>query len=131
MSDLSTANLERLLDEASPGPWRAEVGAAGVPEGWDEHWLALHMGHNSMYDVGREPPAEEEYANFKLAALAPPLAQEVLRMREELRELRDQLKKRSEHYSKVELSTDPLDGIELEDHYAEDEISRILGDYDD
>ncbi|ACP33608.1 hypothetical protein cauri_2015 [Corynebacterium aurimucosum ATCC 700975] len=127
---MSTANLKRLLAEATPGPWRAEVGAAGVPEGWDEHWLALHMGHNSMYDVGREPPAEEEYANFKLAALAPQLAQEVLRMREELRELRDQLKKRSEHYGKVELSTDPLDGIQLEDNYAEDEISRILGDHD-
>lgn len=87
MTDLSTHNLKRLLDEATPGPWRAEVGAAGVPEGWDEHWIALHMGHNSMYDVGREPPAEEEYANFTLAALAPPLAQEVLRMREQIKGL--------------------------------------------
>ena len=59
------------------------------------------------------------------------LAQEVIRLREELRELRGHLKKRSEYHSKVELSTDPLDGIELEDNYAEDEISRILGDHDD
>lgn len=131
MTDLSTTNLKRLLDQAAPGPWRAEYGEAGVPEGWDEYWLALHMGHASVYDVGREPPAEEEYGSFKLAALAPDLAQEVLRMRAELQALREQLKKKAEYYHKVELSSDPLDGIELEDHYAEQEISRILGDQDE
>lgn len=85
MTDLSTKHIQRLLAEATPGTWRAEVGAAGVPEGWDEHWRALHMGDDSVYEVGYAPPEEEEYANFKLAALAPQLAQEVLRMRRGLK----------------------------------------------
>ncbi|WP_295806199.1 hypothetical protein [uncultured Corynebacterium sp.] len=136
MTDLSTSNLKRLLNEATPGPWRVEVGAAGVPEGWDEHWIALHMGHTSLYDVNRvyvgdrEPQQEELYESLTLAALAPELAQEVIRMREELQALREQLKKKAECHHKAALSSDPLDGIELEDNYAEDEIRRILGDHD-
>ncbi|WP_305137944.1 hypothetical protein [Corynebacterium hiratae] len=121
MTDLSTANLKRLLDEATPGPWRAEVGAAGVPEGWDEHWIALHMGHNSMYDVGREPPAEEEYANFTLAALAPELADEVLRMREALHDL-------SEVWEEVSIDPQRTSSEQLLAAHVVDHIDQILGD---
>ncbi|MHB2252911.1 hypothetical protein [Corynebacterium aurimucosum] len=121
MTELSTTNLNRLLAETSPGPWRAEVGAAGVPEGWDEHWLALHMGHNSMYDVGREPPAEEEYANFTLAALAPSLADEVLRMREALRDL-------SEVWEAVSIDPERTPAEQQLAAAVVDHINQILGD---
>ena len=87
MTDLSTTHLQHLLAEATAGPWRAEVGAAGVPDGWDEHWRTLHMGDDSVLEVVYEPPTEEEYANFKLAALAPELTQEVIRLREQVKGL--------------------------------------------
>lgn len=123
MTDLSNTNLKRLLDEATPGPWEARANyKEGDPR--PDTSCQLFSADEKYLGIVHSPHAA-------LAAAAPELAQEVLRMREELRELRDQLKKRSEHYSKVELSTDPLDGIQLEDNYAEDEISRILGDHDD
>lgn len=123
MTDLSTSNLKRLLDQATPGPWHV----------WDAYEDEEYRPDTALqlHGVDGEYLGIMHGQDAHLAAAAPDLAQEVLRMREELRELRDQLKKRSEHYSKVELSTDPLDGIQLEDNYAEDEISRILGDHDD
>lgn len=132
MTDLSTNHLQHLLAESSPGPWESLYGVAGVPEGWDEYWVILQMGrHRLPLRSPHYPLEDEEYANFDLAAAAPELAEEVIRLREELRDLRDHLKKKAEYHSKVELSTDPLDGIELEDNYAEDQISRILGDHDE
>lgn len=69
MTDLSTANLKHLLDHATPGPWRISstegIGGVGFAE-----------------DFYQDDPLEE--ANVTLAALAPELAQEVLRLREEL-----------------------------------------------
>nr|DAQ14469.1 MAG TPA: hypothetical protein [Caudoviricetes sp.] len=89
MSDLTTANLKQLLDEAAPGPWESSASEYGVPEGWDEYWLALHMGYTRLSTMERDdPPPEEAYASLDLAALAPELAQEVIRMRLELSSMR-------------------------------------------
>ncbi|MDV2415954.1 hypothetical protein RAE07_11620 [Corynebacterium kefirresidentii] len=126
MTDLTTTHLKHLLEQATPGPWTVEddgydiiVGnAEGHRMGWGDQVRFKFEAGDKKHDTA-------------LAALAPELAEEVIRLREELQELRDQLKKKSECYSKVELSTDPLDGIQLEDNYAEDEISRILGDHDE
>ena len=82
MSDLTTTNLKHLLDQAAPGPWKSSASEYGVPEGWDEYWLALHMGHTCLSTIGLdEPLPEEAYASSDLAALAPELAQEVIRLR--------------------------------------------------
>lgn len=69
MTDLSTTNLKHLLAEATPGPWDARR----------DYSETYHL-----FD------AEDEYLGIMhdqdahLTALAPELAQEVIRMREEL-----------------------------------------------
>lgn len=124
MTDLSTTNLRCLLDQVQPGPWRAEVGAAGVPEGWDEHWRTLHMGDDSVFEVGYEPPTEEEYANFKLAAHAPELAQEVIRMREALHDL-------SEFWEAVSIDPERTPSEQQLAAHVVDHIDQILGGQDE
>ena len=131
MTELTTTHLKCLLEQASPGPWRFSEDIADTLSGAQEIGHEVYAEEKCLFGVWNEPVMDEYPGNLKLAAHAPELAQEVIRLREELRGLRDHLKKKSEYHSKVELSTDPLDGIELEDNYAEDEISRILGDHDE
>ena len=69
MTDLSTTNLKRLLDEATPGPWRISL-TEGI------------SGLGFAEDFYQDDPREK--ANVTLAAAAPDLAQEALRLREEL-----------------------------------------------
>lgn len=75
MTDLSTTNLQRLLDQAAPGPWTA---------------LATYDDGAPRPDTTREMRAAGEYLgimhtpNSALAAAAPDLAQEVLRLRRRL-----------------------------------------------
>ena len=82
MTDLSTSNLKRLLDEATPGPWTA---------------LATYDDGAPRPDTTREMRAAGEYLgimhtpNAELAAAAPDLAQEVLRMRTEFTSLVEDL----------------------------------------
>ena len=109
MTDLSTANLKRLLDEATPGPWDARR----------DYSETYHL-----FD------AEDEYLGIMhdqdahLTALAPELAQEVIRMREALRDL---------SVVWVGVSVDP-DRLPAEQQLAAtvvDHINQILGDHDD
>lgn len=128
MTDLSTTNLKRLLEQSTLGPWEYEGAKFQEITTLDHNGLeqsVISLDRYTEKDLCNRP------ADMNLAAHAPELAEEIIRLREELQELRDQLKKKSECYSKVELSTDPLDGIQLEDNYAEDEISRILGEPDE
>lgn len=75
MTDLSTKTLKRLLAEASPGPWEA---------------LAMYDCGAPRSDTTREMRAAGEYLGIMhdphaaLAAAAPELADEILRMRKEL-----------------------------------------------
>lgn len=66
MTDLSTTNLKRLLDQATPGPWRISL-TEGI------------SGLGFAEDFYQDDPLEK--ANVTLAAAAPDLAQEALRMR--------------------------------------------------
>lgn len=109
MTDLSTANLKRLLDEATPGPWDARR----------DYSETYHL-----FD------AEDEYLGIMhdqdahLTALAPELAQEVIRMREALRDL---------SVVWVGVSVDP-DRLPAEQQLAAtvvDHINQILGDHDE
>ena len=82
MTDLTTMHLKCLLDQAANGPWESYSGVAGVPEGWDEYWVILQMGrHRRPLRSPHYPLEDEEYANFDLAAHAPELAEEVIRLR--------------------------------------------------
>lgn len=80
MPDLSTSNLKRLLAEATPSPWERH------PENPRmlcnlERKFAVHA--ELTKGKGAEPQPED-VANTELIALAPPLAQEVLRLRSKL-----------------------------------------------
>lgn len=76
-------DLEKLLDEATKGPWEAAIerGCHGVIA----HTLPAG-GANFVAIVGNNPESPEKepsrFANARLIALAPDLASEVLRLRE-------------------------------------------------
>lgn len=82
MTDLTTMHLKCLLDQATPGPWTVEddgydiiIGnGEGHRMGWgDQARFKFEAGHKK-YDTA-------------LAALAPDLAQEVIRLRGEIKGL--------------------------------------------
>lgn len=85
MTDLSTANLKRLLAEATPGPWTVEE------SNWGDIIVANEAGHKMTWGNGDQVRFKFEAgvynedlelaADPQLAALAPQLAQEVLRLR--------------------------------------------------
>jgi hypothetical protein len=109
MTDLSTTNLKRLLDQATPGPWRISL-TEGI------------SGLGFAEDFYQDDPREK--ANVNLAELAPDLAQENLRMREALHDL-------SEVWEAV--SIDPT-RTPAEQHLAAQVVEHIkeaLGDHDD
>ena len=68
MTNLTTTQLQRLLDQATPGPW---------VRAWDNQHVLFNpdtdtVVHVEFYDDAR---------NTELIAAAPDLAQEVLRLR--------------------------------------------------
>lgn len=80
MTDLSTANLKRLLDEAAPGPWERHPDNPRMLCNLERKFAV----HAELTKGKGAAPQPEDVANTELIALAPQLAQEVLRMREEL-----------------------------------------------
>ena len=125
MTDLTTMHLKCLLEKATPGPWESYSGVAGVPEGWDEYWAILQMGHHRLpLRSPHDPLEDEEYANFDLAAAAPELAEEVLRMRRELESMQSAWLLM---YADPELTpTEQEFAAHVVDH-----IDSVLGDHDE
>ena len=77
MTDLSPPNLKRLLDEAAPGPWEYVPG-----EALDERCIVnLDTTTPCIAIVADEAGSDCTDADLTLAAAAPELAQEVLRLR--------------------------------------------------
>lgn len=76
MTDLSTANLKRLLDEATPGPWHV----------WDAYEDEEYLPDTALqlHGVDGEYLGIMHGQDAHLAAAAPDLAQEVLRLRHEM-----------------------------------------------
>ena len=83
MTDLSTTNLQRLLDKATPGPWEYMPGEAPDercifdPDTYSLCIAAVEEGAGSSCSD----------ADLTLAAASPDLAQEVMRMREQVKGL--------------------------------------------
>lgn len=76
MTDLSTKHIQRLLAEATPGPWEARgYYMDGEPRPDDSHQIRSADGE--YLGIMHGPDAH-------LTAMTPDLAQENLRMREEL-----------------------------------------------
>lgn len=85
MTDLTTTHLQDLFDQATPGPWTVEENK------WDETIVANESGHQMVWgeQVRFEFLAGNPKADPQLAAAAPDLAREILRMRQELKEIRE------------------------------------------
>lgn len=76
MTDLSTSNLKRLLAETSPGPWEARgYYMDGDPR--PDTSCQIFSADGKYLGIVHSPHAA-------LAAAAPDLAQEVLRLRHEM-----------------------------------------------
>lgn len=96
MSDLTTTHLKHLLDQATQGPWefheKEEWEHVAGPEyppmlTYDEHIVEDGDG-NPLFGLGNDTTLVECPGNLPLAALAPQLAQEVIRLRQELTSMR-------------------------------------------
>ena len=120
MTDLSTARLKNLIDQASPGPWTVEENK------WDEVIVGNRAGHDLtlgdqvrfLFEAGN-PKADTE-----IAAASIELAHEVLRMRRELGAMRD---------AWLGMIADP-DCTPVEQNFAThvvDHIDSVLGNYND
>lgn len=83
MTNLTTTHLQHLLDQATAGPWTVKENK------WDEIIIGNRAGHaralgeqvRFLFEAGH-PEADTE-----LAALAPQLAEEVIRQRGEIKGL--------------------------------------------
>lgn len=106
MTDLSTTNLKRLLDQAAPGPWKARGNYTDQIHDAAGDYLGI------MHD-----------RNTRLAAAAPQLADELLRMREALHYL-------SEVWEAVSIDPDRLPAEQDLAAAVVAHIDEILGDHD-
>lgn len=92
MTDLTTAHLKHLLDRATPGPWEfheeEEMEHVAGPEYPPMLTYLEHIVEDSdgkcLFGNSNDKFLEDYPGNLRLAALAPQLAQEVIRMRSEL-----------------------------------------------
>ena len=115
MTDLSTTHLKRLLDQATPGPWTIEEDSAGELVISDELGNKLLCGDYAPFSSKGDP---------HLVAAAPSLAEELLRMRAQLRKI-----------------TRRMDFVDGHEDYSPDEwilaeltardLREALGDHDD
>lgn len=90
MTDFTTAHLECLLEQATPGPWEYKLEDGYIMGDLVEilnGWIQTADG-KTVLGTGLEINDEQELRNLALAAAAPELAQEVLRMRRELNSIR-------------------------------------------
>lgn len=96
MTDLTTANLKQLLDQSTPGSWEfheeEEWEHVAGPEYPPMLTYLEHIVEDSdgkcLFGNSNDKFLEDYPGNLRLAALAPQLAQEVIRMRSELAAMR-------------------------------------------
>lgn len=121
MSDLTTSNLKRLLDQAAPGPWEYWLG-----EEPDERYIIdiETFGSMCIYITPNGAGSSCSDYDLNLAALAPGLAEEVLRMRLELSSMR---------HAWEDMSTNPARTPTEQNLAAHvlDHIDSILGETND
>lgn len=116
MTDLSTANLKRLLDEVAPGPWEARgYYMDGEPRPDDSHQIRSADGEYLGIMYG--PDAH-------LTAMTPDLAQENLRMREALHDL-------NEIWEAVSIDPERTPAEQQLAAAVVDHIDQIIGDQDE
>lgn len=120
MTDLTTTHLQRLLDQSTPGPWTVKENK------WDEIIVGNSAGHSRalgeqvrfLFEAGH-PEADTE-----IVALAPDLAQDNLRMRQELKEIRAIWESASDNPDRT--SAEQILAAQVVDY-----INEVLGDHDE
>lgn len=96
MSDLTTTHLKHLLDQAAPGPWKFDEKQEWEHVAGPEYPPMLtyleHIVEDSdgkcLFGNSNDKFLEDYPGNLRLAALAPQLAEEVIRLRQELTSMR-------------------------------------------
>ncbi|WP_144793339.1 hypothetical protein [Corynebacterium singulare] len=116
MTDLSTTNLKRLLDQAAPGPWEARGNYLDGDARPDDSY--------QMCDAAGDYLGIMHGQGAHLAAAAPDLAEEVLRMREALHDL-------SAVWEGVSIDPTRTPAEQQLAAHVVDHIDQILGDHDD
>lgn len=111
MTDLTTAHLECLLEKATPGPWKAKDSDCITSQNGEVLWNA-----DQAVDWNRNDQ------DVKLAALAPQLAQEVIRLRNALGYLMEETRLAAENSDDVVAQKRVADAIKTT-------VVKIQGDH--
>lgn len=113
MTDLTTTHLKHLLDQATTGPWEAKDSDCITSEHGEVLWnadQAVNWNRND-HDVN-------------LAAAAPELAQEVIRLRDALGYLVEETRLAAENSDDVVVQKRVADAIKTT-------VAKIQGDHDE
>lgn len=82
--------LRELIDKVPPGPWEVKVEETSTCGDLIEGLAAwVEADSERVFGGGMEIEEDEELTNLALAALAPDMARELLRLHRELTDLRD------------------------------------------
>lgn len=93
--------LRELADTARPGPWEVKAEETSTCGDLIEGLAAWIEADNELvFGRGMEMEEDEELTNLALAALAPDMARELLRLRRELTDLRDLMHTNAGHLRK-------------------------------
>lgn len=95
MTDLTTTHLKHLLDQSTPGPWKFDEKQEWEHVAGPEYPPMLtyleHIVEDSdgkcLFGNSNDKFLEDYPGNLPLAALAPQLAEEVIRLRGEIKGL--------------------------------------------
>ena len=117
MTDLTTMHLQRLLDQATPGPW--EVDDPFFPE-----YITTRSGHYVLWNTNEEAWWSNKDEDVHLAAAAPELAQEVIRLRDALGYLVEETRLAAENSDDVVVQKRVADAIKTT-------VAKIQGDHDE
>lgn len=123
MTDLTTTHLKCLLEQATPGPWEYIPG-----EAIDERCIG-NPGSMTMC-IGVEANGAGSScsdADLTLAAAAPQLAEEVIRLRKELRKIRIDLHETILCNGGTDIPV--LQGITAQANETKKQIDQVLGDH--
>lgn len=126
MTDFTTAHLECLLEQATPGPWEYKLEDGYIMGDLVEilnGWIQTADG-KTVLGTGLEINDEQELRNLALAAAAPQLAREVLRMRGELTDLQEEARAAAKIHATGPTAQRVFDALDTT-------INQILGDQDE
>lgn len=132
MTDLTTSNLKRLINQSTPGPWKFDE-----KQEWEHvagpEWPPMltyheHIVENSdgkcLFGNSNDKFLEDCPGNLRLAALAPQLAQEVINLRDALGYLVEETRLAAENSDDVIAQKRVADAIKTT-------VAKIQGDHDE